>query len=724
MSELDWSDWSLEEASFDNMKDILSTPKGDKAEQCSATNMGDTLHHRSQNCDTSQRTNDDETVNCDINVTECVSQTNCVSQQSVDQIQEENEKLNQQQFVSGKEEETVMECSLTDIEDTLHLTSNTFHMSQRTNDEESVNGDVTECVSQTDCETQQYVNLIQRVNEQRIQQQLVSEIEEKTVKECSSANLNDTLHHTSNNVDQSRRTHDDQTVNCSTNVTVCTSQTECVLQQTVNQSKDENEEQIKKKSMGEIEHTFNQNVKETVSQIEQQIIKQTVEESVNQTGNKALNTIGIPKRILRNFKLKAKRNLKTKKDKASNVVIKRRIIKGKASPKQHSKVGQTHFGAKGRNVFKSNMSDVSGKSLVTKRVVKPDKQRSTKSQIGSQKESKDKHCIPSKQQYKPQRNVCNRKRQDSFSSDDDVPLIELKRGTPLSEPEYDSEDSYKPTANDIDSSDSEGSDYLPEKEQNKLYKEGFLKEQWNSSIRRLNSEKQNNKQVSKKVMKLKPAKKKQQQKDNAKKRCQKTLTPELNTSHAVLKESEKHLAHGKDQNSKNNTEFLTLVEIAKEESRKEEEKRKKTTILQESRLDQLLFSNGFVRQKVKSDGNCFFEASILAMKQKIDGNMLRHLLCQHLEENVEEYIGFLKNRNSVEDDVTFVKEYFRAIDLLKQSGYCSNSAGDFLPLALANWSHRPVCIYSSRPEQPVIEIQPTLCPPTEEDSICLAYMSS
>ena len=84
MSELDWCDWSLEEASFDNMTEILSTPKGDEAEQCSSTNMGDTLHHRSQNCDTSQRTNDDETVNCDINVTECVSQTNCVSQQSVD----------------------------------------------------------------------------------------------------------------------------------------------------------------------------------------------------------------------------------------------------------------------------------------------------------------------------------------------------------------------------------------------------------------------------------------------------------------------------------------------------------------------------------------------------------------------------------------------------------------------------------------------------------------
>ena len=174
---------------------------------------------------------------------------------------------------------------------------------------------------------------------------------------------------------------------------------------------------------------------------------------MNQTGYKALNTIVRSKRILRNFKLKAKRNLKTKKDKASNIVIKRRIIKGKASSRQHSKVSQTHFRAKERNVFKPNMSDVSGKSLVTKRVVKPDKQRSTKSQIDSQNKNKDKHCIPSKQQHKTKRNVCNRKRQDSVCSDDDVPLIELKRGTPLSEQEYDSEDSYKPTANDIDSSD-------------------------------------------------------------------------------------------------------------------------------------------------------------------------------------------------------------------------------------------------------------------------------
>ena len=164
--------------------------------------------------------------------------------------------------------------------------------------------------------------------------------------------------------------------------------------------------------------------------------------------------------------------------------------------------------------------------------------------------------------------------------------------------------------------------------------------------------------------------------------------------------------------------------MAKFQSRKEEENRKKTEILHESRLDQLLFSNGFVRKKVNSDGNCFFEAFVLAMGQNVDGQHLRQLLCQHLEENVEEYIGFLKNRSSKEDDLIFLKEYFKEIDVLKQNGYWSSRAGDFLPLALANWSHRQVCIYSSRPEQPVTEIQPTLGSVVEDERICLAYTSS
>lgn len=71
-----------------------------------------------------------------------------------------------------------------------------------------------------------------------------------------------------------------------------------------------------------------------------------------------------------------------------------------------------------------------------------------------------------------------------------------------------------------------------------------------------------------------------------------------------------------------------------------------------------------------------------------------------------------------------MKAYFKQIETLRQNGYWSNRAGDFLPLALVNWSHRTVRIYSSKPEQPVIEVQPTLGHLVESEPVCLAYISS
>ena len=65
--------------------------------------------------------------------------------------------------------------------------------------------------------------------------------------------------------------------------------------------------------------------------------------------------------------------------------------------------------------------------------------------------------------------------------------------------------------------------------------------------------------------------------------------------------------------------YSELIYKAKEESRKEDEKRKLTERVHENRLDQLLFSNGFIRQSVKPDGKCFFEASILGLVGVTDG---------------------------------------------------------------------------------------------------------
>ena len=45
-------------------------------------------------------------------------------------------------------------------------------------------------------------------------------------------------------------------------------------------------------------------------------------------------------------------------------------------------------------------------------------------------------------------------------------------------------------------------------------------------------------------------------------------------------------------------------------------------------------------------------------------------------------------------DLTFIKSYCKEIDVLKQTGYWSNKAGDFLLLALSNWCKRPVRIHT------------------------------
>ena len=50
------------------------------------------------------------------------------------------------------------------------------------------------------------------------------------------------------------------------------------------------------------------------------------------------------------------------------------------------------------------------------------------------------------------------------------------------------------------------------------------------------------------------------------------------------------------------------------------------------------------------------------------------------------------------------------IEQLKSDGYIywSNKAGDFLPLALSNWSKRRVLIYTSKPDKPIIDTHPTV----------------
>ena len=62
----------------------------------------------------------------------------------------------------------------------------------------------------------------------------------------------------------------------------------------------------------------------------------------------------------------------------------------------------------------------------------------------------------------------------------------------------------------------------------------------------------------------------------------------------------------------------------------------------------------------------FFEAAIVALSSKVDAATLRKRLCTHLEDNMEEYVGFLMSKTRDIGDLTFIKS--QEIDVLKQTG--------------------------------------------------------
>ena len=123
-----------------------------------------------------------------------------------------------------------------------------------------------------------------------------------------------------------------------------------------------------------------------------------------------------------------------------------------------------------------------------------------------------------------------------------------------------------------------------------------------------------------------------------------------------------------------------------------------------SKLDNILSANGFYRVPVPPFGNCFFEA-VLPHLDGIDAKMLRSILCDHLDDNLGEYIDFLPGDISDENE-TYLR-YFLNVSQLRAEGEWSNDAADLLPLALANYAKRTVKIFTSDLYKPLLIIEPT-----------------
>lgn len=314
---------------------------------------------------------------------------------------------------------------------------------------------------------------------------------------------------------------------------------------------------------------------------------------------------------------------------------------------------------------------------------------------------------PSKRKVFPKRKRMKRValQESESSSDDNVPLsriISLQRRTVEDEADDSGLDkTYRPSKKDVNSTDSEYSSNLSDNEKSSRMKDKLLEKEWMSA--------------KKKLAKQTEMKRNQSKLEKAKRSSSNDVTllaDHIGEPVTLLLEN----------NETERRKFTALLEKAKVQSQLEAEQRQNALRVHYNRLDHLLSSNGVKRKEVPPHGNCFFEAAVYCLAGQNPG-LLRASTCHELEENLEEYIGFLYNRQSPSNDEEFLNYYLSEIESMKQDGYWSAKAGDFLPLALSNSSRRPVKIFTSKEDKPVIEIQPTIKSLASQEPIILAYIS-
>ena len=149
------------------------------------------------------------------------------------------------------------------------------------------------------------------------------------------------------------------------------------------------------------------------------------------------------------------------------------------------------------------------------------------------------------------------------------------------------------------------------------------------------------------------------------------------------------------------------------------------TSIHTKRIGVLLTSNGLKRLSATSDGNCFFQSLALQFEGKC-AIKLREEVCDHIEANRDYFINFMSNTpadgNDYDEDYMFAR-YQSVVDYLRQDGHWSVSLGDTLPSAGANLYKSQVHIYSSKPTQSVIALQPTFPGITADKTFTFAYIA-
>ena len=140
------------------------------------------------------------------------------------------------------------------------------------------------------------------------------------------------------------------------------------------------------------------------------------------------------------------------------------------------------------------------------------------------------------------------------------------------------------------------------------------------------------------------------------------------------------------------------------------------------RLDKLLASNMMERVSIPADGNCLLGAVLHQLGESMSAQTLRAQVAKHLEDNIIHYLCFVNFPDAMTSEQE-IEVFVKMIEEIKEDGTWNNEMSDFIPLCLANMFRRPIRIFSSRPFQPVIDIEPDLAAAVNESPILVAHVA-
>ncbi|CAH1801524.1 unnamed protein product [Owenia fusiformis] len=144
-----------------------------------------------------------------------------------------------------------------------------------------------------------------------------------------------------------------------------------------------------------------------------------------------------------------------------------------------------------------------------------------------------------------------------------------------------------------------------------------------------------------------------------------------------------------------------MMRKAKRQSSNEFQRRQLVSAHHYERLDNILASNELERVDVPPYGDCFFAAvltSITGMNpEQTATNSLRSKVCKHLNEK--------KNHYKIEG---INDNYENDIDSLKTPGHWDCEIADSIPLVMANMTGRPLRIFSSDVNIPILDVHPDI----------------